>query len=639
MSGDEEEEWGRRRRRIAGDPVTAALSADLLALILDRVAAARDRKAWRLVSRGFLRAEALHRRALRPLRRDALPRLLRRFPALELLDLSACPALDDASLAAAALGGAGRRLRSVCLARASGVGWRGLEAAAVADAAGLRELLLDKCLGVTDVGLAKVAVGCPALDRLSVKWCLEISDIGIDLLAKKCPDLRSLDISYIKVTNESLRSISSLRKLEDLAMVGCYFIDDDGMRILSRGCNSFQSIDVSRCENVSSGGLASLLEGHHLLRSINARDCVSELTSCFLSKLSVISNTLNILKLDGFQLSVSALKIIGMSCKNLVEIGLGKCKGVTDEGISELVANCAELRTINLVCCHLLTDDALFSIANNCKKVECLGLESCSLITEKGLDQLTICCSSVKELDLTDCNVNDAGLKCMSRCSELTALKLGLCASISDEGLAYIGSNCEKLQELDLYRCTAVTDNGLAAIAAGCKSLKRLNLCYCTQISDTGMKHLSCLEELTDLELRGLVRVTSSGITSLAMGCKSLVKLELKRCYSVDDAGLWALARYSENLRQLTISYCPVTGLGLCNLLGTLRCLQDVKLVHLSWVSIEGFELALRASCGRLKKLKLLSGLQEVLSPELLQMLQSRGCRIRWVDKPLVFKG
>jgi F-box/leucine-rich repeat protein 2/20 len=90
---------------------------------------------------------------------------------------------------------------------------------------------------------------------------------------------------------------------------------------------------------------------------------------------------------------------------------------------------------------------------------------------------------------------------------------------------------------------------------------------------------------------------------------------------------------------QLTISYCQVTGLGLGHLLGILRCLQDVKMVHLSWVSIEGFEMALQASCGRLKKLKLLGRLRSVLSPELLQMLQACGCRVRWIDKPLVYKG
>lgn len=208
------------------DSILAALSVDLLIQILERVDDPRDRKAWRLVCRDFLRAEALHRRALRVLRLEALPGLLRRYAAcLDLLDLSACPGLGDHALATALFAGAGSwLLKSVSLSRASGVGWRGLaalaaacprlesvdlshcvgvgdrEAAALAAAEGLRMLRLDKCLRVTDVGLAKLAVGCPALENLSIKWCLEISDIGIELLAKKCRDLRVLDISYLKVT-------------------------------------------------------------------------------------------------------------------------------------------------------------------------------------------------------------------------------------------------------------------------------------------------------------------------------------------------------------------------------------------------------------------------------------------------------
>lgn len=99
--------------------------------------------------------------------------------------------------------------------------------------------------------------------------------------------------------------------------------------------------------------------------------------------------------------------------------------------------------------------------------------------------------------------------------------------------------------------CSAVTDDGLAAVASGCKKMRMLNLCYCTQITDGGLKHVGGLEELTNLELRCLVRVTGVGITSIAVGCTSLVELDLKRCYSVDDAGLWALSRYSQNLRQV----------------------------------------------------------------------------------------
>jgi hypothetical protein len=45
-----------------------------------------------------------------------------------------------------------------------------------------------------------------------------------------------------------------------------------------------------------------------------------------------------------------------------------------------------------------------------------------------------------------------AALQHLSKCSELLILKLGLCSSISDKGLALISSNCAKLVELDLYR-------------------------------------------------------------------------------------------------------------------------------------------------------------------------------------------
>ncbi|KAJ3681366.1 hypothetical protein LUZ60_015855 [Juncus effusus] len=642
--------------------MTAVLSVDLIAQVLDRVHDARDIKSCRLISKAFLHAEYVHRRAIRPLRLGPLPLLLRRYSSLQSLDLSSCPSLDDTALSLSIPNP--NNLRSVSLSRASGITWRGLEAlvsacvkieaidlshctgfgdreaAAVARAAGLKELRIEKCLKVTDMGLAKVAVACTGLERLGIKWCPEISDIGIDLLVKKCQDLRELDISYLKVGNESLRSIACLSKLEDLAMVGCSDVDDEGLLFLSFGNSSLQSIDVSRCENVTSHGLAALLEGQKCLKKINSGDCNPELlTSTFLSKLSALQSMLNILKLDGLQLTDSSLSTIGQNCKNLHEIGLSKCKGASDEGISRLVTGCINLTTIDLTCCRSVSDRVLFYIGSNCKRLECLRLESCGLVSEKGLDWIASGCTDLKEIDLTDCNVTDTALKYLSKCSELRVLKLGLCPGVSDCGLAFIANNCAKLLELDLYRCTAVTDEGLASISAGCLKIRKLNLCYCNQISDTGLNSLGSLEDLSDLELRGLVRITSSGITSMAVGCRRLTHLDLKRCYSVDDAGMWALARYTENLRQLTISYCTVTGLGLCHLLGSLRCLQDVKMVHLSWVSIEGFELALRASCGKLKKVKLLGGLQDVLSPELLQTLQARGCRIRWVNKPLVFKG
>jgi F-box/leucine-rich repeat protein 2/20 len=311
-----------------------------------------------------------------------------------------------------------------------------------------------------------------------------------------------------------------------------------------------QSVDVSRCDHVTSQGLASLIDGHNFLQKLNAADSLHEMRQSFLSNLAKLKDTLTVLRLDGLEVSSSVLLAIG-GCNNLVEIGLSKCNGVTDEGISSLVTQCSHLRVIDLTCCNLLTNNALDSIAENCKMVEHLRLESCSSISEKGLEQIATSCPNLKEIDLTDCGVNDAALQHLAKCSELLVLKLGLCSSISDKGLAFISSSCGKLIELDLYRCNSITDDGLAALANGCKKIKMLNLCYCNKITDSGLGHLGSLEELTNLELRCLVRITGIGISSVAIGCKNLIEIDLKRCYSVDDAGLWALARYALNLRQV----------------------------------------------------------------------------------------
>ncbi|CAL5397275.1 unnamed protein product [Camellia sinensis] len=637
-------------------PILSLLTDDLLLRVLDQLADDSDRKSFRSVCKSFLRVDSLHRTTLRVLRPEFLPALLRKYPEISALDLSVCPRIDDGAVAVLLGCGGGwtRRLRRLVLSRAVGLRFSGLEmmvracpgleavdvsfccgfgdreAAALSCAAGLRDLRMDKCLGVTDVGLAKIAVGCEKLERLSLKWCLEISDLGIDLMSKKCPHLKHLDISYLKVTSESLRSIGTLQKLEVLVMVGCGLVDDDGIRFLGNGCPSLQVLDVSRCDKVSSSGLVSVVRGHRDLRQLYAGFCFFELSATLLRWLKELKN-LNTIRVDGARVSDSSFQIISTNCKFLVDIGLSKCKGVTGMGLMLLVSANPNLKIINLTCCDSITDAAISAIAYSCRNLLCLKLESCNLLTEKSLESLGSCSLLLKELDLTDCSgVNDAGLNYLSKCSELLCLKLGLCTNISDKGLFYFASNCKKIHELDLYRCMGIGDDGLAALSSGCKKLKKLNLSYCNKVTDRGLQYLSHLKELSDLELRGIVKITSMGLTAVAAGCKSLSELDLKHCEYINDSGFWALAYYSRNLRQINLSYCTISDVGLCMLMGNLTRLQDAKLVNLTNVSVKGLELALRACCVRIKKVKLLTSFGFLLSPEILETLRARGCKIRW---------
>lgn len=81
---------------------------------------------------------------------------------------------------------------------------------------------------------------------------------------------------------------------------------------------------------------------------------------------------------------------------------------------------------------------------------------------------------------------------------------------------------------------------------------------------------------------------------------------------------------------QINLSYCGISDMALCMVMGNLSRLQEAKLVHLSNATVEGVELALRACCVRIKKVKLFAPLRFMLSSEILEILRARGCIIRW---------
>ncbi|GAB2218690.1 hypothetical protein Drorol1_Dr00001917 [Drosera rotundifolia] len=645
-------------------PILSLLTDDLLCRIRSKIAEEPDKKSFRLTCKTFLRVDSLSRTRLRVLRPEFLPGLIAKFESLEVLDLSLCPRVDDGMvvlMVGAIEGTTGegrrrrRRIRTLVLRRATGLRYMGLEmlvracgesvetidvsyccefgdreAQSLSLAIGLRDLRLDKCLNVTDVGLAHVAVGCGRLERLSLKWCMEVTDLGIELVTKKCLGLRFLDVSYLEVTSESLRCIAMLPALGSLAMVSCPLVDDVGLSFLGSGCPLLKVIDISRCDGISATGICSVVKGHPNLVQLNASHCMVELSSALLQLLKDSKN-LNTLIVDGARVLQSTLHTIGSGCKSLVEIGLGKCTGLTDSDIRELVPGCTHLKILNLTCCVSITDASIAAIVHSCRKLVCLKLESCSLITEKSLEMIGTYCKLLEELDLTDCvGINDTALGYLSMCSELVCLKLGLCTSISDKGLFFIASNCSKIRELDLYRCSGIGDHGMATLSGGCKKLKKLNVSYCNLLTDRGMEYIGRLGDLSDLELRGMNGITAAGLTAVAAGCESLSELDLKYCENIQDVGFWAVAFYLKNMRQINLSNCTISDMGLCMVMSSLPCLQDAKLVNLTHVSVKGYELALKACCGRLKKVKMLASLKFQISPELLQTLTARGCRIRW---------
>lgn len=78
-----------------------------------------------------------------------------------------------------------------------------------------------------------------------------------------------------------------------------------------------------------------------------------------------------------------------------------------------------------------------------------------------------------------------------------------------------------------------------------------INIAYCKEITDNSLLLFSKCAQLNTIECRGCPHITSLGLATIAAGCKQLTKLDIKKCYKIDDAGMIPLAYFSQNLKQV----------------------------------------------------------------------------------------
>lgn len=100
-----------------------------------------------------------------------------------------------------------------------------------------------------------------------------------------------------------------------------------------------------------------------------------------------------------------------------------------------------------------------------------------------------------------------------------------------------------------------ITDSGILTIACGCPNLEMINIAYLKDITDSSLLSLSKCSRLNTFESRGCPLITSLGLAAIAVGCKQLIKLDIKWCHNINDVGMLPLAHFSQNLRQVDSRY------------------------------------------------------------------------------------
>ncbi|KAK4407735.1 F-box/LRR-repeat protein 3 [Sesamum angolense] len=639
-----------------------SLAEEIVFQILDLLEPVpQDKKSFSVVCKSCRSIEARHRKTLKPLQADFIPGAVQRYTRVRRVDFTNCPRIDDKILTTVA-NAYSETLRSVDLSKSrffTQVGLLSLVAecaglveldlsnatelkdtwaAAIAEAKNLEKLWMSRCKLVSDIGIGCIAVGCKKLKLICLKWCVRVTDLGVGLIANKCRELCSLDLSYLPITDECLSPILQLQNLKELALVGCHGIDDESLAKLKQGCKSLEVLDISNCDNITYNGLGSLTNGSRSLRQLNLAYCFSvtfDLEKCFY-KLSALQS----IKLDGCRVSCAALKAIADCCESLKELSLCKCKGVTDEGLSYIARKHRQLRKLDMTCCPEITDAAIASITTSCNYITSFRMEACVMVQNEGFVLIGQHCPSLEDIDITENVIDDEGLEAISRCSKLLNLKMGLSMYGTDHGLFHVGRRCQILSSLTCtgvsrysvsYRCMWITDVGIGAIANGCPSLERINMAYCDKITDSSLTSLAKCLQLKALEIRGCPSVSSVGLSAIAMGCKHLTILDIKKC-DINDAGLIHLAHYSQYLKQINISYCPVTDDGLLAL-ASINCLRNLTILHVIRLTPDGLIAALLA-CQGLMKLKLHTHYKSLIPEAILGAIEARGCAIHWRNKP-----
>ncbi|MCA9805352.1 MAG: protein kinase [Cyanobacteria bacterium HKST-UBA02] len=350
---------------------------------------------------------------------------------------------------------------------------------------GIRELILDNCINITDSGIIKMA-GSKSLARLHLAGT-RVTDKIFEPLSR-CPELDHIDLSNChQVTGKSLG------KMQNLA----YLIMEDDPNIKPQ---------------------LSVLKTLPKLTELNLSNCA--LGDSDLAEFKDLN--LESLKLRGNYITDDGI-IQLQSLRSLKRLDLSNCTRVTLKGIkalrSKLPENVSVLPDLDQATNpsidpankpHLVqpsgahkfheafgewrAKDIPLKIGNDVTYLRFREMDN----DLSGFEQLKE--SKLRILDLTKCSIRDKDLEHLKALPNLEHLLLNECHNITDEGIGRLRSM--PLSSLELLE-TNITDRGVA-YAGEIKTLRNLNLERCPNIKGSTLGTLKSVRSISLKDSSGL---------------------------------------------------------------------------------------------------------------------------------------
>ncbi|XP_034699865.1 EIN3-binding F-box protein 1-like [Vitis riparia] len=445
----------------------------------------------------------------------------------------------------------------------------------------LRVLSLWNVSAVGDEGLFEIGNGCHMLEKLDLCQCPLISDKGLIAIAKNCPNLTALTIeSCANIGNESLQAIGSLcPKLQSISIKDCPLVGDQGVAGLLSSATSILSKVKLQSLNITDFSLAVV--GHY----------GKAITSLTLSGLQNVSE-------KGFWVMGNA-----MGLQTLISLTITSCRGITDVSLEAMGKGCPNLKQMCLRKCCFVSDNGLIAFAKAAGSLEGLQLEECNRVTQLGvIGSLSNCGSKLKSLSLVKCmGIKDiaVGTPMLSPCHSLRSLSIRNCPGFGSASLAMVGKLCPQLHHVDLSGLDGMTDAGLLPLLESCEAgLAKVNLSGCLNLTDEVVLAMARLhgETLELLNLDGCRKITDASLVAIADNCLLLNDLDLSKC-AITDSGIAALSCGEKlNLQILSVSGCSkVSNKSMPSLCKLGKTLLGLNLQHCNKISSSSVELLMES--------------------------------------------
>ncbi|XP_071945279.1 putative RNA-binding protein EEED8.10 [Antedon mediterranea] len=188
---------------------------------------------------------------------EGLSHLPKRCPRIAHLDLSGCVSITSSAIKCLSKGLA--KLKHLTLKGSynkisqASLSFSGLTS--------LEKLMILHNSLLTDATLGSVCGSNPGIRCLLIEGSIDVTDVGINAITSYCKNLEELNISYINQVSEGgLQSLGLLTNLRKLSMKGCHQLSDNALASIGSACMDLEFIDVTGCVNVTEESINVLVD-------------------------------------------------------------------------------------------------------------------------------------------------------------------------------------------------------------------------------------------------------------------------------------------------------------------------------------------------------------------------------------------